>query len=86
MIKGRQLRKGSTGVGNVWKSEGCFAAGVDPWRPTGEVTDAEAVAIVQDLRPRMQRSAADGSCQKVPAVPGASFGREPASAPGSSHG
>jgi predicted dehydrogenase len=33
-----------------------------------------------------ERSAADGSWQKVPAVPGASFGREPASAPGSSHG
>jgi predicted dehydrogenase len=33
-----------------------------------------------------ERSAADGSWQKVPAVPGAGFGREPASAPGSSHG
>jgi len=33
-----------------------------------------------------ERSAADGSWQKVPAVPGASFGREPASTPGSSHG
>jgi hypothetical protein len=33
-----------------------------------------------------ERSAADGSWQKVPAVPGASFGREPAPAPGSSHG
>jgi predicted dehydrogenase len=33
-----------------------------------------------------ERSAADGSWQQVPATPGASFGREPASAPGSSHG
>ena len=21
------------GIGNLWKSEGCFAAGIDPWRP-----------------------------------------------------
>jgi endonuclease-8 len=49
------------GIGNMWKAEGCFAAAVDPWRPAGEVTDEEALAIVQDLRPRMQRSAADGN-------------------------
>ena len=33
-----------------------------------------------------ERSAADGSWQKVPAVPGATVGREPAPTPGSSHG
>jgi endonuclease-8 len=49
------------GIGNMWKSEGCFAAGVDPWRPVGEVGDDEALAIVHDLRPRMLRSAADGN-------------------------
>jgi endonuclease VIII len=49
------------GIGNMWKSEGCFAARVDPWRPAGAVSDAEALAIVHDLRPRMQRSAADGN-------------------------
>jgi endonuclease-8 len=49
------------GIGNMWKSEGCFAAGIDPWRATGDVSDAEALAIVRDLRPRMQRSAADGN-------------------------
>jgi endonuclease VIII len=48
------------GIGNLWKSEGCFAAAIDPWRPTGEVTDAEALAIVHELRPRMQASATDG--------------------------
>ena len=48
------------GIGNLWKSEGCFAAGVDPWRPTGRVADEEALAIVRELRPRMQQSAADG--------------------------
>jgi endonuclease-8 len=48
------------GIGNLWKSEGCFAAAIDPWRPTGRVTDDEALAIVRELRPRMQASAIDG--------------------------
>ena len=48
------------GIGNLWKVEGCFAAGIDPWRPVGRVSDDEALAIVRETRPRMQRSAADG--------------------------
>jgi endonuclease VIII len=46
------------GIGNVWKAEGCFAAGVDPWRPAGRVRDDEALAIVRAARERMRRSAA----------------------------
>lgn len=48
------------GIGNLWKAEGCFEAGIDPWRPTGKVSDDEALAIVRATRPRMQRSAIDG--------------------------
>ena len=48
------------GIGNMWKCEGCFAAAIDPWRRTGDVSDAEALAIVNAIRPPMQRSAADG--------------------------
>ena len=48
------------GIGNLWKAEACFAAGIDPWRPAGEVSDAEAVAIVDAARPRMQESARGG--------------------------
>ena len=48
------------GIGNLWKSEGCFAASIDPWRPAGTVSDDEALAIVRETRPRMQQSAADG--------------------------
>jgi endonuclease VIII len=48
------------GIGNLWKSEGCFAAAIDPWRPAGRVGDEEALAIVRELRPRMQRAALDG--------------------------
>jgi endonuclease-8 len=49
------------GIGNLWKVEACFEAGVDPWRPAGRVSDAEAVAIVDAARPRMQQSAVDGN-------------------------
>jgi endonuclease-8 len=48
------------GIGNLWKVEGCFLAGVDPWRPVGQVADEEALAIVRACRPRMQQSARDG--------------------------
>jgi len=48
------------GIGNMWKAEACFAAAVDPWRRTGEVSDEEALAILRAVRPRMQESAADG--------------------------
>jgi endonuclease VIII len=48
------------GIGNLWKCEGCFAAAVDPWRATGEVSDDEALHIVRLTRPRMQESARDG--------------------------
>ncbi len=49
------------GIGNLWKVEGCFQAGLDPWRPTGTVTDEEVVAVIEATRPRMQRSARDGN-------------------------
>jgi endonuclease-8 len=48
------------GIGNLWKVEGCFAAGIDPWRATGKVSDEEALRIVELVRPRMQQSALDG--------------------------
>jgi endonuclease VIII len=46
------------GIGNMWKAEGCFLAGVDPWRRVGEVTDDEALGVVRVVRPLMQQSAA----------------------------
>jgi endonuclease-8 len=45
------------GIGNIWKAEGCWEAGVDPWRPLASISDAEALAIVDRVRPRMLRSA-----------------------------
>ena len=45
------------GIGNIWKSEGCFDAGIDPWRRLGDVSDEEALAVVLAARPRMLESA-----------------------------
>jgi endonuclease VIII len=48
------------GIGNIWKAEGCWEARIDPWRRVAQVTDEEAVAIIEAVRPRMQRSATLG--------------------------
>jgi endonuclease VIII len=48
------------GIGNIWKAEGCWEAGIDPWRPVADVSDREAVAIIEAMRPRMMRSATVG--------------------------
>jgi endonuclease-8 len=48
------------GIGNVWKSEGCFGAQIDPWRRVSEVSDGEALRIVRVTRPRMQESVSRG--------------------------
>jgi endonuclease VIII len=52
------------GIGNLWKSEGCHLAQIDPWRPAGQVSDDEALEIVRLTRPRMQQSALDGMQDK----------------------
>ena len=58
------------GIGNVWKAEGCWEARVDPWRRIRDVDDAEAVAIVEAMRPRMKRSAERGPLTIRPRVYG----------------
>lgn len=44
------------GIGNIWKSEGCHMAGIDPWRKLSAVADEEVLAIVRAARPQMQMS------------------------------
>jgi endonuclease-8 len=51
------------GLGNIWKSEGCFAAQVDPWRRLRDITDDEALAIIHTVRPLM-RDSVDGGFPK----------------------
>jgi endonuclease-8 len=48
------------GIGNIWKAEGCWDAQVDPWRRLADVSDGEALAVIDAVRPRMMRSAVDG--------------------------
>ena len=42
------------GIGNIWKSEGCFLAGLDPWRRVSDVSDDEALAVVAAIQPLMR--------------------------------
>jgi endonuclease-8 len=46
------------GVGNMWKAEGCFLAGLDPWKPLGAASDDDLLALVREERPLMLDSAA----------------------------
>ena len=48
------------GIGNIWKSESCHLAGIDPWRRTADVTDADALRVIELVRPYMDRSARNG--------------------------
>lgn len=48
------------GIGNIWKAESCWGAGIDPWRRVRDVSDEEAVAIVENARPRMLAAVDDG--------------------------
>ena len=56
------------GIGNLWKCEGCFEAGVDPWRPAAKVSDDEVRAVLAFTRPAMQRSAEHGFMVRPNAV------------------
>jgi endonuclease-8 len=55
---------------DLWKIESCFSAGIDPWRPAGQVSDAEALAIVHAARPAMQQSALDGNQKRFKTIYG----------------
>jgi endonuclease-8 len=52
------------GIGNMWKAEGCWEAGLDPWRKTNSVSDEEALAVIEALRPRMRESAQRGMSKR----------------------
>jgi endonuclease VIII len=48
------------GIGNIFKSEACFAARLDPWRPVGELTDDELRAVLLAARDLMLEAVASG--------------------------
>jgi endonuclease-8 len=56
------------GIGNIWKAEGCWEAQVDPWHPVASVTDEQAVAVIEAVRPRMFQSAERGPRTIAPRV------------------
>ena len=43
------------GIGNIFKSEACFAARVDPWRPLADLGDDELRAVLAAARAQMLR-------------------------------
>lgn len=48
------------GIGNIFKSEACFAARVDPWRRVGDVSDEELRAVLTAAREQMQAAVETG--------------------------
>lgn len=48
------------GIGNIWKAEACWDAGVSPWRRASDIDDEDALSVIRRVRPRMQASARRG--------------------------
>jgi endonuclease VIII len=48
------------GIGNIFKSEACFAARVDPWRTIGEVSDEELRIVLRAAREQMLNAVETG--------------------------
>lgn len=56
------------GIGNMWKAEACWAAALDPWRQTAQVSDEQALAAVAFAREEMTRSVREGAHVRPHAV------------------
>jgi endonuclease-8 len=48
------------GIGNIFKSEACFGARLDPWRPLGDLSDDELRAVLEAARGQMLEAVASG--------------------------
>jgi endonuclease VIII len=48
------------GIGNIFKSEACFSARLDPWRLVGELSDADLERVLLAARKAMQAAVVDG--------------------------
>ena len=48
------------GVGNIFKSEGCWAARVDPWRRVADLADEELESVIERTRALMESAASSG--------------------------
>jgi len=48
------------GIGNIFKSEACFAARLDPWSPVGKLDDEQLLAVLTAAREQMLSAVASG--------------------------
>lgn len=48
------------GIGNIFKSEGCFAAELDPWRPLGDLGEEDLQRVVERTRALMTEAVRTG--------------------------
>lgn len=48
------------GIGNIFKSEACFAAHVDPWRPIADVSDEQLRDVLEVARAQMLEAVTSG--------------------------
>jgi endonuclease VIII len=48
------------GIGNIFKSEACFAAGIDPWRSIGDLSDEELHEVLGAARALMRDAVETG--------------------------
>jgi endonuclease-8 len=53
------------GIGNIFKSEACFAARLDPWRPLGDLADAELERALLAARELMLAAVAEGRHERA---------------------
>ena len=53
------------GLGNVYKSEVAFSAGVNPFRKISTITETEMLAMVEASRRYMQANVLDGAGDKI---------------------
>ena len=42
------------GIGNIFKSESCFAARLDPWQPLADLSDEQLQSVIQSAHDLMQ--------------------------------
>ena len=53
------------GIGNLWKAEALWEAGVSPWQPTVEVSDEELRAVLQAAHELMTTSVETGRQRRL---------------------
>ena len=56
-----------SGVGNVFKSEICFACGINPFRPVSDLTDDDLKCVVSKARKFMLANVTEASDDKITA-------------------